>query len=525
MGIGTSISTGTTSPGRVPGPASAAAEQVADSCRCPADCATAPVHRRRARPRQPSRQNRNNIESQRIDGKPPARAFKRRTLRHAERTPGHKHVHRQSPKTALTRARAATAAVSARMIRGPSEIGNGERLGARASALLVGEAALGPDQHGHAGRARSPAQRLDRARRRSALSSQKMSGRARIPACRARRELARGSAISGTRRMPHCSAASIALRPHALEVDALGDRVARQHGMSLRRAHLGRLLHHVVEPRALERREEIVEVGPALLRAHLLDRLEHAASRLPASARRARHSPSRPLKTRICVAGREAQHVDEIVRLRRRARDAGAGRERRLDEQAFGREIVDWHRPSISDSPAVVQRRCRSPRTLFGLAATTGRSPDCGEEAADDGPHRHAQTPTGTRRCPRSPTRAPGNWVDRLRPRGDARPTCGSRAWTGPIGTWLLLFPVLVVAGAGRGLGGHPYPSLVSLALFAIGAFVMRGAGCAYNDYVDRDFDARVDAHREPAHSLGPGDARGGAALRRPPCRSSASSC
>ena len=28
--------------------------------------------------------------------------------------------------------------------------------------------------------------------------------------------------------------------------------------------------------------------------------------------------------------------------------------------------------------------------------------------------------------------------------------------------------------------------------LFAIGALVMRGAGCAYNDYVDRDFDAQV---------------------------------
>jgi 4-hydroxybenzoate polyprenyltransferase len=57
-----------------------------------------------------------------------------------------------------------------------------------------------------------------------------------------------------------------------------------------------------------------------------------------------------------------------------------------------------------------------------------------------------------------------------------------------PIGTWLLLFPCwwgIALATPGR-------PSAWLLALFALGAFVMRGAGCTYNDIVDRDFDGRV---------------------------------
>ena len=60
-----------------------------------------------------------------------------------------------------------------------------------------------------------------------------------------------------------------------------------------------------------------------------------------------------------------------------------------------------------------------------------------------------------------------------------------------PIGTWLLLFPCwwgLALSGAAEGR----WPDLWQALLFAVGAFVMRGAGCTYNDYVDRDFDAAV---------------------------------
>jgi 4-hydroxybenzoate polyprenyltransferase len=87
---------------------------------------------------------------------------------------------------------------------------------------------------------------------------------------------------------------------------------------------------------------------------------------------------------------------------------------------------------------------------------------------------------------------AADNWVDRYAPDA-ARPYLRLMRADRPIGTWLLLLPCwwgLALAAAGRG------ESLATIgldaALFAIGAFVMRGAGCAYNDIVDRDFDARV---------------------------------
>ncbi|MFK7885741.1 MAG: 4-hydroxybenzoate octaprenyltransferase [Gammaproteobacteria bacterium] len=58
-----------------------------------------------------------------------------------------------------------------------------------------------------------------------------------------------------------------------------------------------------------------------------------------------------------------------------------------------------------------------------------------------------------------------------------------------PIGTLLLLWPTLWalwLAGAGR-----PDPHV--FVVFVVGVLVMRSAGCAINDYADRDFDAHVE--------------------------------
>ncbi len=63
-----------------------------------------------------------------------------------------------------------------------------------------------------------------------------------------------------------------------------------------------------------------------------------------------------------------------------------------------------------------------------------------------------------------------------------------------PIGTWLLLIPCwwgLTLAALQTG-GVTPWQFFSDAILFGIGAFVMRGAGCVYNDIVDRDFDAQV---------------------------------
>ncbi|MGE5539859.1 MAG: 4-hydroxybenzoate octaprenyltransferase [Gemmatimonas sp.] len=61
-----------------------------------------------------------------------------------------------------------------------------------------------------------------------------------------------------------------------------------------------------------------------------------------------------------------------------------------------------------------------------------------------------------------------------------------------PIGTWLLLFPCWWGILISPGILDHPGRAFGHALLFAVGALVMRGAGCTYNDIVDRDIDARV---------------------------------
>src|SRR3954471_24321137 len=61
-----------------------------------------------------------------------------------------------------------------------------------------------------------------------------------------------------------------------------------------------------------------------------------------------------------------------------------------------------------------------------------------------------------------------------------------------PIGAWLLFWPCAwSVALAGMGPDG-----LILIAWLALGAWAMRGAGCVWNDIVDRDLDARVERTR-----------------------------
>jgi 4-hydroxybenzoate polyprenyltransferase len=88
------------------------------------------------------------------------------------------------------------------------------------------------------------------------------------------------------------------------------------------------------------------------------------------------------------------------------------------------------------------------------------------------------------------PDAAPANWVDRRAPE-TWRPWLKLGRFDRPTGIWLLMLPgwqgiALAAAGAGRA------PSLALLAAVFVGAALMRAAGCAYNDIVDRDFDAKV---------------------------------
>lgn len=64
-----------------------------------------------------------------------------------------------------------------------------------------------------------------------------------------------------------------------------------------------------------------------------------------------------------------------------------------------------------------------------------------------------------------------------------------------PIGWWLLLLPCWQ-SSALASASLREAPNLWHLTLFFIGAIVMRGAGSTYNDYVDRDIDAKVERTR-----------------------------
>ncbi len=87
------------------------------------------------------------------------------------------------------------------------------------------------------------------------------------------------------------------------------------------------------------------------------------------------------------------------------------------------------------------------------------------------------------------------NWVDRFAPSGLLPYLRLARA-DRPIGFFLLALPCFwAVALAGRSIDA-PYPDPWLLLLFAIGAIVMRAAGCSYNDIVDRDIDAAVERTR-----------------------------
>jgi 4-hydroxybenzoate polyprenyltransferase len=92
------------------------------------------------------------------------------------------------------------------------------------------------------------------------------------------------------------------------------------------------------------------------------------------------------------------------------------------------------------------------------------------------------------------PDARPLNWVDRRAPEG-LKPWLKLGRFDRPVGIWLLMLPGwqgITLALAQRGAPFDWRRGLLLFVEFAIGAALMRAAGCAYNDIVDRDFDAQV---------------------------------
>ncbi len=83
------------------------------------------------------------------------------------------------------------------------------------------------------------------------------------------------------------------------------------------------------------------------------------------------------------------------------------------------------------------------------------------------------------------------HWVERYVP-GPVRPYFKLARIDRPIGTWLLLLPAwwsIILASPGL---PDASGTVTFFVLFGVGAVIMRGAGCTFNDIVDRDFDAKV---------------------------------
>ncbi len=109
-----------------------------------------------------------------------------------------------------------------------------------------------------------------------------------------------------------------------------------------------------------------------------------------------------------------------------------------------------------------------------------------------------------------------GNWVDRYAPVW-LKPWLRLGRFDRPIGAWLLMWPCWWSAALAARAAADASSLPAHLVLFGLGAFVMRGAGSTWNDFLDRDIDARVERTRNrplPAGQVSPLGALAFAALQ-----------
>ncbi len=104
-----------------------------------------------------------------------------------------------------------------------------------------------------------------------------------------------------------------------------------------------------------------------------------------------------------------------------------------------------------------------------------------------------------------------GDWLAALPPR--LRPWAQLMRLDRPIGAWLLFWPCLfglVLGAMAEERNFTLWRDFYYVLLFGVGTLVMRGAGCAFNDIIDRDFDAQVARTRGrpiPSGAIRPRDA------------------
>jgi len=85
----------------------------------------------------------------------------------------------------------------------------------------------------------------------------------------------------------------------------------------------------------------------------------------------------------------------------------------------------------------------------------------------------------------------PDDWVERWLPHSWG-PYARLCRLDRPVGTWLTLLPCL----AALVQAADGWPTLFRLLIFSLGALLMRGIGCTFNDIFDRDIDKKVERTR-----------------------------
>lgn len=103
------------------------------------------------------------------------------------------------------------------------------------------------------------------------------------------------------------------------------------------------------------------------------------------------------------------------------------------------------------------------------------------------------------------------NWVDRFMPLW-SRPYLRLSRADRPAGTWLLLIPCWQSLALAIAATGWRWADIWFFVAFGIGAFLMRGAGCTWNDITDRDIDASVERTRSRPLPAGQVTVKGAAA-------------
>ena len=209
---------------------------------------------------------------------------------------------------------------------------------------MLGEAALRPDQHRERQRQRTLARGRERGDRIAHVGGLVAEHQ------HARRLARRDHALERDRLGDLGNAENAALLggldrvgAHALEIDASDLAVLHRDRLQPRGAHLDRLLHHVVEARVLERREQVVQIARRRLRPRLLADVERGGALAGVGEARAPLAVA-AVEEEHAVAGFEPHDVLQIVRLRSVERQPRAGGERGVDIEARRAEIVARHR-------------------------------------------------------------------------------------------------------------------------------------------------------------------------------------